>query len=73
MSVEKLDDLLKKQAEEIIDHRIEQWAKYYFEKELLPGLKSEIKERLVVQLLTCMEKWEGINLNIYFKPDGKTK
>ena len=65
---ESLDEKLKKLAHDVCDNRMEQWAKYYFEKELLPALKSELKERLLVQLLTTVEQHGKIQLNISFEP-----
>lgn len=66
--VESLEDKLKETAMDVIDYRIEQWAKYYFEKELLPALKYEIKERLLIQTFMSLEKHGGITLDISFTP-----
>jgi len=68
VSYESLDEKLKKLAHDVCDNRMEQWAKYYFEKELLPALKYELKERLLVQLLTSIEQHGKIELDITFKP-----
>ena len=68
MITESLDETLKRMARDVCDNRIEQWAKYYFEKELLPALKHELKERLLVQLLTSFESHGKIELDISFRP-----
>ena len=65
---ESLVSTLKTMAEDIVDDRVEQWARYYFEKELLPSLKAEIKERCVVQLLTSFERHNAIELKVEFTP-----
>lgn len=63
-----LEEQLKNVALETIEYRVKQWAEYYFEKEFLPGLQSEIKERCLITLLNTMEKHGGIQLHIEFKP-----
>lgn len=68
--IQSLDDQLKRMAHEIIEDRVEQWATYHFEKEFLPALKHEIKERLLVQILTSFERHQGIQLDITFQPKG---
>lgn len=66
-SLAALDEQLKQMAEDIITNRVKQWASYYFEKELLPHLQAEIKERLTSQILTVLERHNEFKLDVHFK------
>ena len=69
MTNEPLQEHLERMARDLINDRMNQWAKYYFEKELLPHLKHEIQERLMVQLLTNAKN-AGIEMSILFKTEA---
>jgi hypothetical protein len=61
-----LNEIIKKEIESTIDWNVEKWAKYYFEKELLPHLKSQLKERVIFNILQSAEGM--ITFDVYFKP-----
>jgi len=51
-----LEKYLKRKVEYIIEDRIEQWADYYFQKELLPGLIAEIKKEMHITMYSKLNK-----------------
>ena len=48
--------ILRERVEYIIEDRITQWAKYYFEKELLPDLIAEIKKDMHIEMYSKLNK-----------------
>lgn len=67
MKMISFDQLLNQVVIDTTKDRVEQWAKYYFEKELLPALIDECTKRVRCEIFSNANIPEEIRLRVVFE------